>query len=40
MLGRGLAGGSLQISPALTIDAEGLAELVAGVRAALDDVGA
>jgi adenosylmethionine-8-amino-7-oxononanoate aminotransferase len=40
VLGRGLAGGSLQISPALTIDAEGLAELVAGVRAALDDVGA
>jgi putrescine---pyruvate transaminase len=35
---RGLAGGSLQISPALVIDAGGLAELEAGLRQALDDV--
>ena len=35
---RGLAGGSLQISPALVIDGAGLAELVAGLRDALDDV--
>ncbi len=39
VLGRGLAGGSLQISPALTIDDDGLAELVAGLSAALGAVG-
>ncbi|HET6683541.1 MAG TPA: aminotransferase class III-fold pyridoxal phosphate-dependent enzyme [Gaiella sp.] len=38
VLGRALAGGSLQVSPALTIDAEGLAELVGGLGAALDAV--
>jgi hypothetical protein len=38
VLARGLAGGSLQISPALTIDADGLVELVAGLSAALDAV--
>ena len=38
VLGRGLAGGSLQISPALTIDDAGLAELAGGLGAALDDV--
>ena len=40
VLARGLAGGSLQISPALTIDSAGLAELVSGLGAALDDVAA
>ena len=39
VLARGLAGGSLQISPALTIDSASLAELVSGLGAALDDVG-
>ena len=35
VLARGLAGGSVQISPALTIDADGLSELAAGLGAAL-----
>jgi putrescine---pyruvate transaminase len=38
VLARGLAGGSVQISPALTIDADGLAELAGGLGAALDAV--
>jgi putrescine aminotransferase len=38
VLTRPLAGGSLQISPALTIDDGGLAELVEGLRGALDAV--
>jgi adenosylmethionine-8-amino-7-oxononanoate aminotransferase len=38
VLARGLAGGSMQISPALTIDADGLAELAGGLGAALDAV--
>jgi adenosylmethionine-8-amino-7-oxononanoate aminotransferase len=38
VLTRALAGGSLQISPALTIGAEGLAELVDGLGGALDAV--
>jgi putrescine---pyruvate transaminase len=38
VLTRPLAGGSLQISPALTIDDDGLAELVEGLREALDAV--
>ncbi|HEY1315967.1 MAG TPA: aminotransferase class III-fold pyridoxal phosphate-dependent enzyme [Gaiella sp.] len=38
VLARGLAGGSIQISPALTIDGDGLAELSGGLRAALDAV--
>jgi putrescine aminotransferase len=38
VLTRPLAGGSLQISPALTIDDNGLAELVEGLRGALDAV--
>jgi putrescine---pyruvate transaminase len=37
VLTRVLVGGGLQISPALVIDAAGLAELVDGLRAALDD---
>jgi adenosylmethionine-8-amino-7-oxononanoate aminotransferase len=36
VLARGLAGGSLQISPALTIDADGLGELADGLGAALE----
>ena len=38
VLARGLAGGSVQISPALTIDADGLAELASGLGAALETV--
>jgi adenosylmethionine-8-amino-7-oxononanoate aminotransferase len=38
VFGRALAGGGLQVSPALVIDADGLAELVAGLGAALDAV--
>jgi putrescine---pyruvate transaminase len=38
VLTRVLVGGGLQISPALVIDDAGLAELVAGLRVALDDV--
>jgi adenosylmethionine-8-amino-7-oxononanoate aminotransferase len=38
VLTRALAGGSLQISPALTIDADALAELVDGLGGALDAV--
>ena len=38
ILARGLAGGSLQISPALTIDAAALTELAGGLGDALDDV--
>jgi putrescine aminotransferase len=38
ILTRGLVGGGLQVSPALVIDASGLAELAAGLAAALDDV--
>jgi putrescine aminotransferase len=38
VLTRVLVGGGLQISPALVIDDAGLAELVVGLRAALDDV--
>jgi adenosylmethionine-8-amino-7-oxononanoate aminotransferase len=37
VLVRGLAGGALQVSPALTIDAAEIAELVGGIGAALDD---
>ena len=37
VLTRVLVGGGLQISPALVIDEAGLAELVEGLRAALDD---
>jgi putrescine---pyruvate transaminase len=40
VLTRGLVGGGLQISPALVIDAGSLAELTAGLRAALDDIAA
>ncbi len=39
ILTRALVGGGLQVSPALVIDDAGLAELVDGLRAALDDVG-
>jgi putrescine aminotransferase len=39
VLVRGLLGGALQISPALTIDAAEIAELVGGIGAALDDCG-
>jgi putrescine---pyruvate transaminase len=38
ILTRALAPGALQVSPALVIDDEGLAELVDGVGAALDAV--
>jgi putrescine---pyruvate transaminase len=38
VLTRVLVGGGLQISPALVIDDAGLAELVGGLQAALDDV--
>jgi putrescine---pyruvate transaminase len=40
VLTRGLLGGALQVSPALIIDAEGLAALAEGLREALDDVAA
>ena len=38
VLTRALVGGGLQVSPALVIDEAGLAELVDGLRGALDDV--
>lgn len=38
VLTRALVGGGLQVSPALVIDDAGLAELVEGLREALDDV--
>jgi adenosylmethionine-8-amino-7-oxononanoate aminotransferase len=38
VLSRVLTTGALQVSPALVIDAEGLAEIVAGIAAALDSV--
>ena len=38
ILTRGLGGGGLQVSPALVIDEASLAELVEGLRGALDDV--
>jgi putrescine aminotransferase len=38
VLSRVLTTGALQVSPALVIDAEGLAEIVAGIGAALDSV--
>ena len=37
VLTRVLVGGGLQVSPALVIDTSALAELVDGLRAALDD---
>ncbi len=38
VLTRGLVGGGLQVSPALVVDRAELAELVAGLVGALDDV--
>jgi putrescine aminotransferase len=38
VLTRVLVGGALQVSPALVIDADGLAEIAAGLAAGLDDV--
>jgi putrescine---pyruvate transaminase len=39
VLTRVLVGGGLQVSPALVVDSDDLAELTDGLRAALDDVG-